>query len=128
MYYWGGVILFSITTIMENRFLIHYNLNAPRDHYISTTLLSVSIFLLALKHRSEKENFLSVVGRRDSAYIYILHPVLMTFWYGVSTKICIHNSFIMYGYRCLLPLFVFVSTLLFVLVFRYCKLKLGNNK
>lgn len=44
----GGAVLFSLTSLLERYLLENYGINAIRDHYISTTLLSICLFLLAI--------------------------------------------------------------------------------
>lgn len=74
-----GTILFSLTSLMENRLLTEFDLNATRDHYISSTFLAVSLFLLFLSFTQSKANIFSSLGEKDSLYIYIFHPLSMTF-------------------------------------------------
>lgn len=56
---------------MENRLLIGLQANATRDHYISSTFLAVSLFLLFLSLKQSKVNAFSKLGEKDSLYIYI---------------------------------------------------------
>ena len=77
---WGGVILFSLTSLMENRLLIEFHANATRDHYSSTTFLSIALFILFLSINQAKTNTLSTLGEKDSLYIYLFHPLFMTFF------------------------------------------------
>lgn len=79
----GGVFLFSFTSIVENRLLIVIGLNPERDHYLSTTFLAVSLFLLFLNRMQEKPTTISIMGARDSLYIYIFHPIWIYFFYMV---------------------------------------------
>lgn len=76
----GGVILFSLTSIVENRWLLELHANAVRDHYISTTFLAVSLFLLFLSLTQHRGNALSMIGEKESLYIYIFHPLFMVFF------------------------------------------------
>lgn len=80
----GGVILFSLTSLAENRMLIELHANATRDHYISSTLLAISLFILFLSMTQAKTNVLSMSGEKDSLYIYIFHPLFMTLFSTVN--------------------------------------------
>ena len=74
-------IVFAITTLAERFILGYFNVNATRDHYISTTFLTVCVFLFAV-HFSEKQNnkiheLLCYVGANLSSGIYIMHPIFI---------------------------------------------------
>lgn len=53
------------------------NAVASRDHYISTTFLSLSLFLLVTSSSVSSENTMTKIGKNDSLYIYILHPIIL---------------------------------------------------
>lgn len=53
----GGVVLFSLTSLLERYLLENYGINAIRDHYISTTLLSICLFLLAISFSQMRKLF-----------------------------------------------------------------------
>lgn len=82
-------VLFTVTSFFEHDILIHIGKNATRDTLISTIPLSVVMFLLALKYWNNKENVFSLIGKRDSAWIYILHMgvvssmILLTQWLDI---------------------------------------------
>lgn len=76
----GGAVLFLFTSLLENRLLVHLGLNATRDHYLSTTPLAISLFLLFLNYHKNESSLLSRIGRDDSLFIYILHPVWILFF------------------------------------------------
>ena len=80
----GGVFLFSLTSVAENRLLIELHANATRDHYISSTFLAVSLFLLFLSVKQAKTNILSSLGEKDSLYVYIFHPLLIMFFFTAN--------------------------------------------
>lgn len=83
----GGVILFSLTSILENRMLVHLGMNATRDHYISSTFLAVSLFISFLSFKYDKPSFLSVLGEKDSLYIYIFHPLFLLFFSTINSHL-----------------------------------------
>lgn len=75
-------IVFIITTLTERFLLGYFNVNAVRDHYISTTLLAISVFLSAVHFDKKRNNIiydgLCYTGANLSSGIYILHPVFIT--------------------------------------------------
>ena len=80
----GGGILSSLTSLLENRLLTELNMNSTRDHYISSTFLAVSLFTLFLSLKQSKANAFSSLGEKDSLYIYIFHPLFITFFSVVN--------------------------------------------
>ncbi len=85
-------------------------MNTTRDHYISSTFLAVSLFLLFLSLKQSKVNVFSKLGEKDSLYIYILHPLFMTF-FSVANKYLSNMWQEMYLYCS--PLIVLAATVLF---------------
>lgn len=82
----GGVILFSITSFAEFMILDNLGLNATRDHYISSTLLSFCLFLMFERHKQYLPTLCSELGRKDSLYVYIIHPI----WISIFIICCNH--------------------------------------
>ena len=106
----GGAVLFAFTSILENRLLEHLDLNVVRDHYLSTTPLSILIFLLFLNFRTVKSTSFSRIGKDDSLYIYILHP-LWIFFFKIESI-----------YKYLAPLLILTCTILLTFFLRKVKL------
>lgn len=71
----GGVILFCLTSMLEYKLLASAGLNATRDHYISSTFLSISLFTMFLRYNQSEPSVFSEIGRKDSLYVYIYHPI-----------------------------------------------------
>jgi len=75
-------LLFVLTTLLEKFLLVSFDVNAVRDHYISTTLLAVCVFMWAVQFdsRSNKKWYsaLCFMGANLSTNIYILHPIIIT--------------------------------------------------
>ena len=71
-----GVSVF--TTLLERYLLEISACNAKRDHYLSTTFLAVSLFLFYMYYVQSKDTILSRIGRKDSTWIYILHPMVIS--------------------------------------------------
>lgn len=118
-----SMVLFSLTSLLERFVLVSLNVNATRDHYISTTLLAITVFLFAIdgqkaiicrmSNKESKEHRLSDlmagIGRKYSTWIYILHPIFITCIGIVMNKIGLYLI-----YRCVAPIMVYISTLLFL--------------
>lgn len=75
-------LLFAVTTFIEKFALIYFDVNADREHYISTTFLAVCIFLwvsnLNIKYNKNLLGLICYVGANLSTYIYIIHPIFIT--------------------------------------------------
>lgn len=69
--------LFIFTSFVEHFLLVYFNVNAIRDHYLSTTFLSICIFVL-FNNIKIKDNIFSFLGRKYTTFIYIFHPILVT--------------------------------------------------
>lgn len=85
-------------------------MNAVRDHYISTTFLAIAVFLFSLSC-SWKNEGLAAIGRKYSAWLYILHPIFITCIGVVTHKIGLYGI-----YKCVAPVVVYTATLVFLIV------------
>lgn len=105
----GGGISFVLTSVLERYFLIQLHANATRDHYISTTLLSLCLFLLFCDNSVEwkRSRILANIGRKYTTFIYVFHPIVITVLGIITTKLEISH---LYGY--LAPVIVFLVTAL----------------
>lgn len=102
-------ILAVLTTLSERSILVSLNLNAARDHYISTTFLAIAVFLFFATYISQKKNIISHIGKKDSTWIYILHPIFITIIAFLVKCIA------MEGIYCYIqPIIVFLVTTVFV--------------
>lgn len=107
---------FGVTTLMARYLLGVNNLNAARDHYLSTTLMSVSIFLLYVNYGNETNNYLyekaCKAGRKYSLYIYIIHPMIIFFF---SACISFLEKYVKWAsslYHVIAPIVVFGTSIL----------------
>ncbi len=75
-----GVILFCIATVVEREIYAEMGYGFPRDHYFFTLFLAVSLFLFFANWKQNRENWISKIGREDSLYIYIFHPIFLTIY------------------------------------------------
>ncbi|MBQ8133008.1 MAG: acyltransferase [Clostridia bacterium] len=115
-------VLFAGTSLLERFFLVNADMNAVRDHYISTTFLAVTVFVLFLSYHcnpgvsgkpSGLKNILAAVGRSDSTWIYIIHPIFITILAKIAKTVGMADE-----YTYVRPIVVFIITLVFVEVFR----------
>lgn len=108
------IIVFTITTLLEKYFLISINMNATRDQYISTTFLSITVFLLALKAKNVDDKFIfAIIGRKYSLYIYIVHLMIINLYNNYLVEKNILNYFI--------QIIVFLISLLIAIIYVKCK-------
>lgn len=75
--YAGGIILFSVTSILEKIILLNIGMSPAREHYLSTTFLAISLFMFVLSFKDVKSSRISLLGGRDSLYIYVFHPLFI---------------------------------------------------
>lgn len=105
-----SIISFTvITSLVERLILVSFNLNPARDHYLSTTFLAVAVFLFFLLYVNGDENRISGIGRDDSTWIYILHPILITILGIVMSRGGIKEA-----YNYIRPIVVFLTTAVIV--------------
>ncbi len=108
------IVIFACSTFVERSLLNSLNLNATRDHYISTTFLAVSVFLYACCFRQKNNNYIYQIccriGSDLTLNIYILHLILL----GVMSKfiMVIDNNIInaIYGYTA--PILGFIGSII----------------
>lgn len=84
--------------------------NAIQDHYISTTFLAVAVFLFTLKCGGHQER-LSTIGWKYSTWLYILHPIFISY---ITVAINIIGIFDYYKY--VVPSVVYTATVVFLVV------------
>jgi surface polysaccharide O-acyltransferase-like enzyme len=65
---------------LEKFLLDYFGVSSLREHYISTTLLSVIVFIFFTGNIWDgKLKSLKYIGERLSLYIYIIHPIVLFF-------------------------------------------------
>ena len=101
------MVVFSATSLLERFVLVSFNANATRDHYISTTLLAVTVFLFTLKCHVDNKT-LALIGRKYSTWLYILHPIFITCIGMVAHKMGVYGI-----YKFIAPIVVYITTLIF---------------
>ncbi len=118
----GGVVIFSITSLLERYLLVAADLNTKRDHYISTTLLAIAVFLLFLYFIDNRENIVAKIGRQDSTWVYILHYLVIS-----VLGFVMRGKGIADAYNIVRPLIVFVlTTVLVELIYRIKPSRMQN--
>jgi len=118
----GLIVLTTFTTLLERYLLVSNTLNPTRDHYLSTTFLAVAVFLFFLHYVGNAESFVSRIGREDSSWIYILHPILITVLGAVMRKTGVENI-----YSLVRPFIVFLITTVVVDLSMRAKKKLNRS-
>ena len=110
------IILFALTTLVEKYILIRLNANAIRDHYISTTFLSIFMFLYCIKIPMVKNNnSLAIIGRKYSLHIYVVHLIFVKLY-----NICAINGILDY----FIQILIFIVSLLVAVIYVKSKNKL----
>ena len=74
------MIFSALLCILEKYIILFFEINAARDHYISTTLLACVMFVLfltAFPADNKKLKWISDIGRNNSLDIYIIHPIVI---------------------------------------------------
>lgn len=101
------IILGILLQCVEVYLYKHFDLIHVQDHYLMTPLLVVMIFSYTLSVNFQKENIVSVIGKRYSAYIYILHVFVLSRYGSMMSLFNIEYSCLSY----IKPLIGFLLTL-----------------
>lgn len=111
------IILFSITSLLERSFLLSMGKPAVRELYISSVILAICLFLLALSFESKQKTWFSDIGEKDSLYIYIFHPVFIVCCDFIFKKLKLYEL-----YLYIAPLIVLITTMVFIKCLRRLKI------
>lgn len=79
--------VFTLTTMLERFLLVRYELNAVRDQYINTLFLSISVLSFAMEYKGSVNDWLVKIGNRLSTWIYIIHPIFVTYLTFIASRI-----------------------------------------
>lgn len=123
-----------MTSLLERYILVRIEMNATRDHYISTTFLAVTVFLFTLtwcgnkehdkgNHRNMKRRGVpvTIIGRKYSTWLYILHPIFITGIGTVTDKVGIYKI-----YSFVAPLIIYIVTIIFLILWDRFKNMITN--
>lgn len=112
----GGVLLSLLMSYVELWLLGNKKL-LPFEHdiYIGTYFYAIFFFLLFLRIRQDSPNWMSVIGQRDSLYIYILHPI----WCIALREVIKYMPPI---YMYVAPLVILFLTIVTIKCLRVCKI------
>ena len=120
------ISLFIILICFCEKFAtIFYNVTSVRDHYFTTTLLAIFVFLAFLKVNKNSKVILvgSKIGKKYSTYIYIIHPMI---------AIVFANFFNGKIYYNLFPFIVYFISIVCSVMISYinkkCNFMLNSNK
>lgn len=115
------IVVFTITSLAERFVLVSAGLNATRDHYLSTTFLAICLFVYALKSNWCNKG-VSVIGRKYSTWLYIIHPIFITVFSIVVGKLGLKSI-----YRCIAPIVVYCATLVFLIILQKVKMAIKSK-
>lgn len=118
IYVWG-VIFFSCTSILEKMILIDLGKSPMREHYLSTTFLAISLFLLVLSFKNVRLSRVSLLGEKDSLYIYVFHPLFIITLPIVINKMPKNVDLF---YQWMAPFIVLVLTIILTITLRKIKI------
>ena len=107
--------LFVVTGMVERFLLTSAGMNAARDHYISTTLLAICLFMYVLESNWKNEK-IAMIGRKYSTWLYIVHPIVLAVFSFIINKIGLYSV-----YRFVAPIVVYFATLAFLVVIERMK-------
>ena len=109
-----GIAMFAITSLLEKYVLVLCEMNAARDHYLSTTLLAVAVFLLFLLYVNNRKTIVAKIGRKDTTWVYILHYLLISVLFHITSRMGATKIYI-----AIRPIVVFGVTVLFVQIINW---------
>lgn len=113
------IIAFIATSHLEKYILVINNINAPRDHYFSSTFLAISLFVFFISKDEKKSNILSDMGKKDSLYIYIFHPLFMLIFSYIIFRM---PELVKNIYSYIAPIVIIISTLILIKILRVCRI------
>ena len=88
-----------------------------REHYFSSTFLAISLFMLLLSFNINKPNVFSRFGEKDSLYIYIIHPIIITI---IAVVFNLIGLTLVYSW--ISPFLVVIVVMYLIYVLRKCRL------
>ena len=115
------IVVFATTSLAERFALLNAGLNATRDHYLSTTFLSICLFVYALKSNWCNKR-VSVIGRKYSTWLYVIHPIFITVFSIVVGKLGLKSI-----YRCIASIVVYCATLTFLIILQNVKMAMKSK-
>lgn len=86
-----------------------------REHYLSTTFLAVCLFLFAISFQKKQSSRVSLLGEKDSLYIYVFHPLFIMVLPMVIKKM---PKVIDLSYQFMAPFVVLVLTIILTMILR----------
>jgi len=116
--------LFCLTTILERTILVMNDLKSMREHYISTTLLSLVLFIIFsdCSWNDGRLKLVKLIGRKHSLMIYVIHPLFITLIRAIMIRMGINDLYLFVR-----PVIVFIVSILFSVIF-YFTLNLTKHR
>ncbi|MFV8815027.1 acyltransferase family protein [Aerococcus urinaeequi] len=109
------IFIFAGTTLIEKYILNQTGMAASREHYLSTTLLVVSIFILLVKNPNLFSGWLSYIGKKYSTGIYIIHFIIIDIYKQILAFLPISILYV------LAPIIVFLISLSLIIFWHQFK-------
>ena len=124
------IIVFVATTLLEKNFLVSAGLNAERNHYISSTFLSITGFVIALttNRKTGGSGRLAMVGKKYSTMIYIIHPAFLTLFSLLIQMVVTNQETVTDMYRWTAPFLVFLVSLGYSVLYEKVKVLFLKNQ
>lgn len=113
----GFLLLLSVCEIVILRYTISF---ACGDYLITTFPLAAAMMLSAVKYPSVgKNSIIEFVGKNYATYIYIFHVFILRMFSSLNAKLLHFPSLAV-------PFIVYITTIVFIFVWRKCSLKFFN--
>ena len=125
------ILLFACTTLLERYLLVRAGLNAARDHYISSTFLAAAVFILFMDGEWDRSWAapLEKIGREYSAFIYIIHPLLLQIIEKAAGPLdTLFSEAVTRCYMMLRPVVIYAVSILAAAGYYMIKKKIGVNR
>lgn len=122
------IVLFACTTLLERYLLVQSGLNTPRDHYISSTFLAAAAFILFMDGKWDQPWAapLEKVGRKYSAFVFIIHPLLLQIIGKVVERL--GNEAVTGVYMMIRPFVIYAVSIMFAAIYYKLKEKFAVHK
>lgn len=107
-------IISCITCVAERIILTNLGANSPREQYISTTIMSIIIFIFVIKNKMFMDGtLLPKIGKEYSTWIYILHPLVILVMNHLLKEGNIINQ---YGFT--YSMYIYIITIMIIYLYK----------
>ena len=122
-----GMFFFSFTNLLEMFILIvNDGSSKSREHYLSTFLLIITIFIFLIKNPLLfKNSILEIIGSKYSLEVYLIHPIFINIFSFINTKI--GGAFSNF-YEYIAPFIIFLSSISCAIIYANIKKIISTSK